>query len=65
MILKTDNGTGLYAAGMIVRAEGDGAVVRFDGPVWAITPGQLTAFYVQDELGERLLGGGWIAPAAD
>ncbi len=65
MILKTDNGTGLYAAGVIVRAEGDSAVVRFDGPVWALTPGQLAAFYVQDELGERLLGGGWIASAAD
>ncbi len=53
------------AAAAVVRAEGDGAVVRFDEPVWAITPGQLAAFYIEDELGERLVGGGWIDSAAD
>jgi len=53
------------AAAAIVKADGNGAVVRFDEPVWAITPGQLAAFYVRDQLGQRLVGGGWIASASD
>ena len=39
---------------------GDEVVVEFDEPVSAITPGQLTVFYVQDVLGSRVIGGGWI-----
>jgi tRNA-specific 2-thiouridylase len=39
-----------------VTAEGDGAVVRFDEPQSAVTPGQAVVFYD----GTRVLGGGWI-----
>ena len=35
-------------------------MVEFDEPVLAITPGQLAAFYVQEEKNNRLIGGGWI-----
>jgi tRNA-specific 2-thiouridylase len=37
----------------------DAAELRFDEPQFAITPGQIAAFYVGDEL----LGGGWIEEA--
>ena len=48
-----------------VTATGDGAMVRFDEPQSAVTPGQAVVFYD----GSRVLGGGWIegpitAPAA-
>ena len=36
---------------------GNGARVRFDGPVSAVAPGQAAVFYSGDEV----LGGGWIA----
>ena len=43
-----------------VHADGDGgAVVRFDQPQSAVTPGQAVAFYS----GTRVLGGGWIEKA--
>jgi len=35
-------------------------MVEFDEPVSAITPGQLAAFYIQEEENNRLIGGGWI-----
>jgi tRNA-specific 2-thiouridylase len=35
-------------------------IVEFDEPVSAITPGQLAAFYIQEEKNNRLIGGGWI-----
>ena len=38
---------------------GDGAEVRFEVPVPAVTPGQAVAFYA----GSRVLGGGWIERA--
>jgi tRNA-specific 2-thiouridylase len=44
---------------------GNVALVEFDEPNRAITPGQLAAFYVQEEEGSRLAGGGWIAEVAD
>jgi tRNA-specific 2-thiouridylase len=34
----------------------DGAVVRFDQPLAAVTPGQGAVFYRGDEV----MGGGWI-----
>ena len=34
--------------------------VEFEEPVSAITPGQTAVFYVQDDYGLRLAGGGWI-----
>jgi tRNA-specific 2-thiouridylase len=40
-------------------------MVEFDEPVSAITPGQLAAFYIQDEKNNRLIGGGWIDKVAD
>jgi tRNA-specific 2-thiouridylase len=44
----------------IVTVQGDDAIVEFDEAVSAITPGQLAVFYFEDELGSRVLGGGWI-----
>jgi len=41
------------------------AVVEFEKPVSAITPGQLAAFYVQEKNNSRLIGGGWIDKAGD
>jgi tRNA-specific 2-thiouridylase len=36
------------------------ALVEFDEPVSAITPGQLAAFYVRQEGPCKVIGGGWI-----
>lgn len=47
----------------VVHPQQNGAVVEFDEPVSAITPGQLAAFYVQDQFGSRVAGGGWIDKA--
>lgn len=44
--------------------QADNAIVEFDEPISAITPGQLAAFYVEDESGIRVLGGGWIKKVA-
>ena len=41
----------------LVGVSGGRAEVRFDAPQTAVTPGQGAAFY----LGDRLVGGGWIA----
>ena len=41
----------------------EGVRVELDEPVLAVTPGQLAAFYVQDEIGERVIGSGWIEKA--
>jgi tRNA-specific 2-thiouridylase len=35
-------------------------IVEFGEPVSAVTPGQLAAFYIQEEKNNRLIGGGWI-----
>ena len=43
-----------------VHPEGENARIEFDEPVAAITPGQLAVFYVRDNLGEKVAGGGWI-----
>ena len=47
----------------MVSPQDDGVFVEFDEPVSAITPGQLAVFYVQNELGSRVVGGGWIRSA--
>ena len=38
----------------------NGALVEFDQPVSAITPGQLAAFYIRQAGQSRVVGGGWI-----
>jgi len=43
--------------------QGDGAVVEFDEPVSAITPGQLATLYTQEGAYSRVIGGGWIDSA--
>jgi len=43
-----------------VRLQENDVIVEFDEPNSAITPGQLAAFYVQEETNNRLIGGGWI-----
>ena len=40
----------------IIETDGDEAVIRFDNPQKAVTPGQAAVFYD----GDRVLGGGWI-----
>jgi tRNA-specific 2-thiouridylase len=41
------------------------AIVEFDKPRRAITPGQLAAFYVDEGGKSRLVGGGWIDKVVD
>jgi len=48
-----------------VTPQDNNVTVEFDEPVSAITPGQLAAFYVQEENNSRLIGGGWIDKVAD
>jgi len=43
-----------------VTPQDNSVAVEFDEPVSAITPGQLAAFYIQEEKNNRLIGGGWI-----
>jgi tRNA-uridine 2-sulfurtransferase len=47
-----------HAGGLahVTPLEGDMARVTFDGPQWAITPGQAAVFY----RGDLVVGGGWI-----
>jgi tRNA-specific 2-thiouridylase len=47
-------------ASAIVTPQDNNAMVEFDEPVSAITPGQLAAFYTREEKNNRLIGGGWI-----
>lgn len=51
------------AAKATVFPEGGRAVVEFDKPVWAITPGQLAVFYIREGLNTRVAGAGWIEKA--
>jgi len=52
-------------AAATVIPEENSVVVEFDASNLAITPGQLAAFYVQDESGSRVVGGGWIDKVTD
>ena len=51
------NSNGAFAT---VTPQNNSVIVEFDEPVSAVTPGQLAAFYVQEEKNNRLIGGGWI-----
>ena len=46
-----------------VDVEGRSVFVEFDKPVSAVTPGQLAAFYIDDEFGCRIAGAAWIDSA--
>ena len=37
-----------------------GATITLASPESAVSPGQACVFYCKDEIGTRLLGGGWI-----
>jgi tRNA-specific 2-thiouridylase len=52
-------------ASATVSPQEDGAIVEFDEPISAITPGQLAAFYVQEGENNRVFGSGWIDKASD
>jgi tRNA-specific 2-thiouridylase len=56
------NGRGAAAK---VVPRGDCAVVEFDEPNLAITPGQLAVFYLEQENGKRVAGGAWIEEVGD
>jgi tRNA-specific 2-thiouridylase len=49
----------------MVSQQGNTAVVEFDTPKLAITPGQLAVFYVQEGQNCRVAGGGWIDKVSD
>jgi len=51
------NSKGAFAT---ITPQDNHVLVEFDQPVSAITPGQLAAFYIQEEKNKRLIGGGWI-----
>jgi tRNA-specific 2-thiouridylase len=38
----------------------DNVIIEFESKVSAVTPGQLAVFYVKDNFGSRVIGGGWI-----
>jgi len=48
-----------------VYPKGENVEVVFDEPVRAVTPGQLTVFYTEQENLQRLAGGAWIERAWD
>jgi len=56
------NSKGAFA---MVTPQDNHVIVEFDEPVSAITPGQLAAFYIQEEKNNRLIGGGWIDKVAN
>lgn len=49
----------------LVTPQGKTVAVEFDEPSLAITPGQLAAFYVEQEKGDRVVGGAWIEKSYD
>jgi tRNA-specific 2-thiouridylase len=51
------NSNGAFAT---VTPQNNSVIVEFDESVSAVTPGQLAAFYTQEEKNNRLIGGGWI-----
>jgi tRNA-specific 2-thiouridylase len=55
------NSKGAFAT---VTPQDNSVAVEFDEPVSAITPGQLAAFYIQEEKNNMLIGGGWIDKVA-
>jgi tRNA-specific 2-thiouridylase len=49
----------LLSAKIKINKEG-GATISLAAPEIAVSPGQACVFYCKDEIGSRLLGGGWI-----
>ena len=43
----------------------DEATIYLEAPETAVSPGQACVFYCKDEIGTRLLGGGWIHSTND
>ena len=52
--------TGKLLSAKIEINEKEGATISLDSPETAVSPGQACVFYCKDEIGTRLLGGGWI-----
>jgi len=49
----------------MVTPQGNSVIVEFDKPIPAITPGQLTVFYIEQGQDSRVVGGGWIDRIVD
>ncbi len=52
--------TGKLLSAKIEIKEDVGATITLASPESAVSPGQACVFYCKDEIGTRLLGGGWI-----
>ena len=49
----------------VVCPQNDKVEIEFFEPILAITPGQLAVFYIEDNSGSRVAGGGWIDSVFD
>jgi tRNA-specific 2-thiouridylase len=49
----------------VLTLDGESVRVEFHEPITAITPGQLAAFYTNEDSGRRVIGAGWIDRVGD